>query len=208
MLAFSGLKMQTNTEYISEELKEMVSHYADFFKLDCATFVFGKGHRTSVQQLQYETLLQYATKLDEYIAVVDVNQYRSDMDCFIPLMEEFKQTYGFYPEYPTANAGYRSYNNYLYCEQHNMKKYMKFPMFFKKITDKKYHENRFRAVNFNRNVQGDLICPNGKRFVFSYRKNVRGNQYGRQEEVYTCKDCRAVPMQNNVRKRIKIEPSD
>ncbi len=36
---------------------------------------------------------------DEYIAVLDVNQYRSDMDCFIPLMEEFKRTYGFYPEY-------------------------------------------------------------------------------------------------------------
>ena len=32
---------------------------------------------------------------DEYIAVVDVNHYRSDMDCFIPLMEHFKQTYVF-----------------------------------------------------------------------------------------------------------------
>lgn len=39
---------------------------------------------------------------DEYIAVVDVNQYRSDMDCFIPLMEHFNKTYGFYPKYPTA----------------------------------------------------------------------------------------------------------
>ena len=28
---------------------------------------------------------------DEYIAVVDVNLYRSDMDCFVPLMEHFKQ---------------------------------------------------------------------------------------------------------------------
>ena len=27
---------------------------------------------------------------DEYIAVVDVNRYRSDMDCFVPLMEKFK----------------------------------------------------------------------------------------------------------------------
>ncbi len=33
---------------------------------------------------------------DEYIAVVDVNQYRSDMDCFIPLMNEFYTTYGFF----------------------------------------------------------------------------------------------------------------
>lgn len=47
-LAFSGLKMQTNTEYIPEELKEMVSRYADFFKLDCITFVHGKDHRKSV----------------------------------------------------------------------------------------------------------------------------------------------------------------
>lgn len=144
-LAFSGLKMQTNTEYIPEELKAMVSRYADFFELDCITFVYGKGHRKTVQQRQYETLLQYASKLeeyvekvsicgpdrnsyskidhsatfmriktdymgndqlllaynvqvgvaDEYIAVLDVNQYRSDMDCFIPLIEEFKRTYGF-----------------------------------------------------------------------------------------------------------------
>ena len=41
---------------------------------------------------------------DEYIAVVDVNHYRSDMDCFVPLMEHFKQTYGFYPKYPVADA--------------------------------------------------------------------------------------------------------
>ena len=51
--------------------------------------------------------------VDEYIAVVDVNQYRSDMDCFIPLMNKFYTTYGFYPKYPVADAGYGSYNNYI-----------------------------------------------------------------------------------------------
>ena len=59
---------------------------------------------------------------DEYIAVVGVNQYRSDMDCFIPLMEQFHQIYGFYPKYPVADAGYGSYNNYIYCEQKRCKK--------------------------------------------------------------------------------------
>lgn len=57
---------------------------------------------------------------DEYIAVVDVNQYRSDMDCFIPLMNKFYTTYGFYPKYPVADAGYGSYNNYIFCGQHGM----------------------------------------------------------------------------------------
>ena len=50
---------------------------------------------------------------DEYIVVVDVNHYRSDMDCFEPLMEKFKSIYCFYPKYPTADAGYGSYNNYI-----------------------------------------------------------------------------------------------
>ena len=221
----------------------MAEHYAEFYKLDVSSFVYGKGHRKTIQQRQYETLLQYAEKLDEYaeklticgpernsysktdhsatfmriktdymgndqllpaynvqigiadeyIAVLDVNHYRNDMDCFVPLMDQFRKVYGFYPEYPVADAGYGSYNNYLFCERHGMKKYMKFPMFKKETKDKKYHENPFRAVNFERNEEGELICPNGKRFLFSYRKNINGNQYGRQEEVYTCEDCSGCP---------------
>ena len=66
---------------------------------------------------------------DEYIAVVDVNHFRSDIDCFEPLMEKFKSIYGFYPKYPIADAEYGLYNNYIYCQEHGMEKFMKFPMF-------------------------------------------------------------------------------
>ena len=52
---------------------------------------------------------------DEYISVFDVKQYALDMDCFQPLMEKFNKTYGKYPKYPVADAGYGSFNNYLYC---------------------------------------------------------------------------------------------
>ena len=140
---------------------------------------------------------------DECIAVVDVNQYRSDMDCFIPLMEQFRQIYGFYPKYPIADAGYGSYNNYIYCEQKGMEKYMKFPMFKKEITDKKYHENPFRAVNFKIDEEGIMRCPNGRAFQFQYRKKVPGNQYGRQEEVYECEDCTGCPYAERCKKTEK-----
>ncbi len=130
---------------------------------------------------------------DEYIAVVDVSHYRSDMDCFVPLMEQFRDIYGFYPKYPVADAGYGSYNNYIYCEQHGMEKYMKFPMFKKETSDKKYHDNPFRAVNFRIDGDGIMRCPNGKAFVFQCRKAVRGNHNGRQEEVYRCEDCSGCP---------------
>lgn len=242
-LACVGMHIETNVEYVPDQLHEIAEKYMKIYKLNPETFVYGKGHRKTVEQRQYEKLLEYTSKLeeyiekidicgpnrnsysktdnsatfmrikkdymgndqllpayniqvgvaDEYIAVVDVNQYRSDMDCFIPLMEQFNKTYGFYPKYPTADAGYGSYNNYIYCEKNGMEKYMKFPMFKKETTDKKYSDDPFRAVNFKVDAQGTIRCPNGKAFLFSHRKSVRGNQYGRQEEIYVCEDCSGCP---------------
>ena len=137
---------------------------------------------------------------DEYIAVMDMKQYASDMECFVPLMEKFNNTYGFYPRYPVADAGYGSYNNYLYCEQKGMEKYMKFTMFKKETTDKKYRENEFRAVNFKRDTDGNLLCPNGRKFQYLYDRAVRGNKYGRTEEFYQCEDCSNCPYAEKCKK--------
>ena len=249
-LVWSGAMIQTNAEYIPEQLREIIRRFSSVWNLDPEQFVHGTGHRKSTQQRQYEKLQEYTAKLeayiekidicgpernsysktdtsatfmriktdymgndqllpaynvqigvaDEYLAVVDVNQYRADMDCFIPLMEKFHQTYGFYPKYPIADAGYGSYNNYIYCEQHGMEKYMKFPMFEKETKDKKYHTNPFRAVNFKIDEEGTLRCPNGKAFHFAYRKAVRGNHYGRQEEVYICENCSGCPYAEQCKK--------
>lgn len=140
---------------------------------------------------------------DEYIAVIDVYQYRSDMDAFIPLMEAFHEKYGFYPRYPVADAGYGSFNNYIYCETKGMEKYMKFPMYKKETTDRKYHENPYRAENFKIDDKGNLRCPNDKIFRLKYRQTVKGNQYGRQEEVYECEDCSGCPYAAQCKKTTK-----
>ena len=66
---------------------------------------------------------------------------------------------------------------------------MKFTMFKKETTDMKYHKDPFRAVNFPIGEDGIMRCPNGKNFYLQYRKHVKGNKYGRQEEVYQCEDC-------------------
>lgn len=134
---------------------------------------------------------------DEYIAVFDVKQYASDMDCFIPLMEKFKELHGFYPKYPVADAGYGSFNNYLYCEEHGMEKYMKFTMFAKESKDKKYHSDPYRAVNFPINENGKPVCPNGKEFHYLYTRHIRGNKYGRTEEMYQCEDCTDCALKEN-----------
>jgi len=126
---------------------------------------------------------------DEYIAAVDVKRFASDMDCFIPLMEKFKSIYGHYPKYPVADAGYGSYNNYLFCEKNGMEKYMKFTMYEKNVKSEQYRTNPFRAVNFRRDDDGNLICPNDRKFVFQRTAPIKGNKYERTEEIYVCEDC-------------------
>ena len=157
-----------------------------------ATFMRIKRDYMGNDQLLPAYNLQIAV-CDEYIAVVDAKPYASDMECFVPLMEKFKDIYGCYPKYPVADAGYGSFNNYLYCEEHGMEKYMKFTMFKKETSDKKYHENPYRAVNFKRNEHGELICLNGKSFHFKSKKHVYKNKYGRTEEIYECESCEGCP---------------
>ena len=252
-IAWSGVQITTNPEYVPDYLNEIVEQLVLLWELDSSTFVYGSGKRKSKEQRHYEHLTTFCQKLqeyiqkieicgpnrnsysktdtsatfmriktdymgndqllpaynvqigvaDEYIAVVDVNHYRSDMDCFVPLMEHFKQTYGFYPKYPVADAGYGSYNNYIFCEQNGIEKYMKFPMFKKETKDQKYHEDPFRAVNFRIDEQGVMRCPNDKAFHFLYRTNVRGNQYGRKEELYECEDCSGCPYAEKCKKTDK-----
>ena len=249
-VAYYGIRIETGTEYVPEQLKEILKNYAAIVGINEETFVKGKGHHKTINQRQYQKLRYYITKLeeycvkistcgeernsysktdpsatfmriktdymgndqllpaynvqlgvaDEYIAVVDVNHYKADMECFIPLMEKFNENYGFYPKYPVADAGYGSYNNYIYCEQHGMEKYMKFTMFKKETEDKKYHNDPFRAVNFKTNEKGELVCPNNRVFKFAYKKHVKGNNYGREEEVYTCEDCSGCPYADKCKK--------
>ncbi|MGN1338291.1 MAG: transposase, partial [Candidatus Coprovivens sp.] len=153
-----------------------------------ATFMRVKRDYMGNDQLLPAYNMQVAV-CDEYIATVDVKQYASDMDCFVPLMEKFNEQYGKYPLYPVADAGYGSYNNYLYCEEHGMEKFMKFTMFEKETKNQKYRDNPYRAVNFLQDENGTLICPNGRKFKFKYEKHVKGNNYGRTEEIYECENC-------------------
>ena len=249
-LQYSGVYIETNTEYSPESLEVLLQQYKGVTGLDEGKFAHGRGHRKSREQRLYEKLAGYKTRLsayveklhicgpgrnsysktdhdatfmrmkmdymdrgqllpgynvqigvaDEYIAVVEVMQYRSDMDCFIPLMEKFRKQYGFYPKYPVADAGYGSFNNYIFCENKDMEKFMKFPMYKKETEDANYREDPFRAVNFRVDSDGDLVCPNGRKLKFTHRRPVKGNLFGRQEEVYECVDCSDCPYAGSCKK--------
>lgn len=164
-----------------------------------ATFMRIKTDYMGNDQLLPAYNLQYCV-CDEYIACLDINQYASDSDCFVPLMEKYKKMYDKYPTYPVADAGYGTYNNYIFCEQNNIEKYMKFPSYKKETKDKKYITNIYRVCNFKTNENGELICPNNKIFIKKGEKPVKNNKYGRTEEIYECSDCTNCPHKKNCTK--------
>ena len=187
-----------------EEYRFRLSNYANHIEIcgdtrnsysktdQSATFMRVKKDYMGNDQLLPAYNMQIAV-CDEYISAIDVKQYASDMDCFVPLMEKFKQLYGHYPKYPITDAGYGSFNNYIFCQIHGMEKFMKFTMFEKETKDAKYRENPYRAVNFKQNADGELVCPQNRKFQLKCTQAVRGNKYGRREEVYECESCEGCP---------------
>ena len=79
---------------------------------------------------------------------------------------------------------------------------MKFPMYEKETKDEDYHSDPFRAVNF-KIINGKMYCPNNKEMKFKYRTAVKGNKYGREEEVYECENCSNCPLASKCKKTTK-----
>ena len=213
-IAWSGVQITTNPEYVPDYLNEIVEQLVLLWELDKSTFVYGSGKRKSKEQRHYEHLTTFCQKLQEYMQKIEIcgpnrNSYsKTDNSAtFMRIKTDYMGNDQLLPAYNVqigvADAGYGSYNNYIFCEQNGIEKYMKFPMFKKETKDQKYHEDPFRAVNFRIDEQGVMRCPNDKAFHFLYRKNVRGNQYGRKEALYECEDCSGCPYAEKCKKTDK-----
>ena len=157
-------------------------------------FAFMEYGYSSVHSIQKlcETDIRFIWMLDDEMgSLCGVFAHISDIDCFQLLMEEFRERYGRHPQYPVVDAGYGSYNNYLYCQKKGMEKYIKFTFTVheKESKDSRCRDNPYRAGNFEIDHEGYMVCPNGKRFSFHRSAPVKGNQFGRTKEYYQCEDC-------------------
>ena len=140
------------------------------------------GDRNSCSKTDHDATM-CATKIDYYcntglsrpcynaqIAVsggvivnADLFQRPADVKTFIPFMERYKEYMGEYPVYPMADAGYGSYDNYMYCLTHKMKLYMKYPMYAKK-NEPKFRKKIFSTLNWKTTGEGYKVCPQGHVF--------------------------------------------
>ena len=56
-----------------------------------------------------------------------ISQDRADMNTFVPTLERFYEMHGKYPKRITADSGYGCLENYLFCRDHDIEGYIKYP---------------------------------------------------------------------------------
>ena len=72
LLNYLGVKLEKREEYSIDYLETMLDDYYRATNLDSATFVYGKGHRKTIEQRQYEKLLEYKNKLKDYAKHIEI----------------------------------------------------------------------------------------------------------------------------------------
>lgn len=128
---------------------------------------------------------------DEFIRHIYISSDANDIKTYIPFMEEYYQLYGAHPKRTPADAGYGSYDNYMYCREHKIELYMKFNTYEKekkKVTDK----NRYKNYNITEK-DGNYFCPEGFRFEEVNRYINTKGIYPKENIQYKNNNCQSCP---------------
>ena len=130
---------------------------------------------------------------DEYVMHADIYSNPTDTKTFVPFMESYREAYGHYPKWPIGDAGYGSYDNYMYCIINGMELGMKYNYYAKK-NESSFKKKIYHSLNFKTNENGNKVCPEGHEF--SIFKGEKWNDEGRYLQIsqkYTCGKCEGCP---------------
>lgn len=201
-------QLQRNYEEIKEyrdKLKEYEAHLRicgernSYSKTDHdATFMHTKEDyymRTGIFKAAYNVQLGVSV---EYILYAKVYPNPTDTLTFIPFLESYRTAYGHYPTTPVADAGYGSYDNYLYCVEHQMELYQKYSYYESEKHGGK-EELQYRVKSM-RQTDGSYRCPQGKSFLYQQSHLKTDGNYPRLEHSYQCEDCTNCPVANRCKK--------
>lgn len=147
-----------------------------------ATFMHGKEDyysKTGIFKPYYN--LQIGVS-DEYILHLGVYPNPTDTKTFIPFLEGYYDRYQMYPRYPVADAGYGSYDNYLYCLDHGMKLFMKYGQ-FNKENEKKFKRQTYNIKNMKITPER-ITASDGTTFKYSHDYIQRRGIYPQYKKVY------------------------
>lgn len=128
---------------------------------------------------------------DEYIMNLYVCQDRNDQNTLIPFLDNYTKDYGKIPDKVVADAGYGSYDNYMYLTLNQRKLYIKF-IDYSREKSSKYKRKKYLKRNWKRDAYGNFICPEGyKTHLISESENTKGKYTRINYTLSTerCSDC-------------------
>ena len=136
---------------------------------------------------------------DEYIRHIRVGNDRTDSRTFIPFMEGYQKRYDELPGIIVADAGYGSYDNYMWCAIHQTDAYIKYQQYEKEKTAE-FRKQKFRKENLLHEENGKLLCPKGREFIYQFDMVSNRTDHLSIDQIYECKTCNRCPYRKNCTK--------
>ncbi len=136
---------------------------------------------------------------DEYIRHIRVGNDRTDSRTFIPFMEGYQKRYDELPGIIVADAGYGSYDNYMWCLIHQADAYIKYQLYEKEKTAE-FRKQKYRKENLLHEENGKLLCPKGREFKYQGDKISNKTTYLSIDQIWECRTCNRCPYRKSCTK--------
>lgn len=184
-------------EYLDSYLKyegmlEILGDRNSYSKTDHdATFMnmkYDYYNKTGVFKPGYN--IQIGT-MSGYVVHAGIFDNRSDVGTYISFMESYKERYKKLPKTVVADAGYGSYENYMWNLVNHVDSGMKYNMFNTLHGKSDYlKKNPYNSLNFKTNENGLKVCPAGMEMnrLVSETYSKKGG-YTQIIQTYTCDGC-------------------
>ncbi len=129
---------------------------------------------------------------DGFIREVYVSADCNDTKTLPPFLRKYESRYGSLPGIIVADAGYGSYDNYMFCIGKGIDGYLKYNTYELEHTkaDKK---KKFVSRNLLHEENGKLLCPKNREFVFEKDIYDDKGDYLQIKQQYRCKTCNRCP---------------
>lgn len=171
-----------------------------FSKTDCdATFMHMKYdyyNNTNVFKPGYNVQIGVQ---NQYISHLYISSDSNDVKTLQPFLNGYKKQYGVYPEVVVGDAGYGSYENYMYCKKNNIEAALKYSG-YEKMKEKINDKNRFYSRHFTRSENGTPVCAEGHEFTLNKTKVTVKSGMVKVSEYYHNEHCAECPFRTSCTK--------
>ena len=136
---------------------------------------------------------------DEYIMELYISNARSDMATLIPFLEKYKLNYNVLPDKIVADAGYGSYDNYMYLTLEHRELFIKYNTYSIEKTAK-YKRRTYNKNNWQRDEDNNFICPQGHTLEYIEDRSHNKGKYYRVNQIYQTDKCQSCPVKSECTK--------